>query len=161
MPTSPIDVTLKAAESNTGFVLHVLALLILCTMWGPFFTAYLSFLTAILGISASITSGRSFCGGLSRGGEEWGEAKKKFLKSTCCCENLRVSSVSQLFAWTALFAFSNIVASSVQVCGRAFTAYRTSVKCRFLNLSPPTNKCRFLNLSPPTNTPGFVRRASF
>ncbi|GMI17283.1 hypothetical protein TrLO_g655 [Triparma laevis f. longispina] len=113
MPTS-INAQLKAAESGMGMPLQLLAAAVFCTIFGPFFTAVLSFIASILALAASFSSGQACCGGGNSTGEDWSEAKRSHLKSSCCCDTPRSSSVSQLFAWTALFAILNVIGSSVQ-----------------------------------------------
>ncbi|GMH92140.1 hypothetical protein TrST_g6591 [Triparma strigata] len=113
MPTT-IDAKLKAAESGMGMTLQLLAIGVFLTIWGPFFSAGISFLAFILSLAASLSSGQGCFGGGTSIGEDWSEAKRSHLKSSCCCDAPRMSSVSQLFAWTAMFASLNCIGSSVQ-----------------------------------------------
>eukprot|EP00519_Triparma_laevis_P001410 CAMPEP_0182499714 /NCGR_PEP_ID=MMETSP1321-20130603/7910_1 /TAXON_ID=91990 /ORGANISM="Bolidomonas sp., Strain RCC1657" /LENGTH=511 /DNA_ID=CAMNT_0024703951 /DNA_START=150 /DNA_END=1685 /DNA_ORIENTATION=+ len=113
MPTT-IDAKLKAAESGMGTTLQLLAIGVFLTIWGPFFSAGISFLAFILSLAASLSSGQGCFGGGTSIGEDWSEAKRSHLKSSCCCDAPRMSSVSQLFAWTAMFAILNCIGSSVQ-----------------------------------------------
>mmetsp|Transcript_1021 Transcript_1021/g.1862 ORF Transcript_1021/g.1862 Transcript_1021/m.1862 type:complete len:500 (+) Transcript_1021:159-1658(+) len=112
MPT--LDAKLKAAESGMGMTLQLLAIGVFLTIWGPFFSAGSSFLAFILSLAASFSSGQGCFGGGTSTGEDWSEPKRLHLKSSCCCHTPRMSSVSQLFAWTAMFAILNCIGASVQ-----------------------------------------------
>eukprot|EP00520_Triparma_pacifica_P006992 CAMPEP_0118649778 /NCGR_PEP_ID=MMETSP0785-20121206/9887_1 /TAXON_ID=91992 /ORGANISM="Bolidomonas pacifica, Strain CCMP 1866" /LENGTH=474 /DNA_ID=CAMNT_0006542093 /DNA_START=145 /DNA_END=1569 /DNA_ORIENTATION=+ len=111
MPTSSSHLKCKAAQSYTGIPLQLLATSVVFTMWGPFFSSVISFIAAVLAICTSCSSGAQCCVGVDE--DDW-EVKKKYWKSSACCNTPRYSSVAQLFAWTAAFAFFNVVGSGIQ-----------------------------------------------